>query len=49
VYWMCEDFGGADCDTDNYLLNAKVRERLALGKLAAQRCDRQRFKLSKLN
>ena len=28
---------------------AKVRERLALGKQAAQRFDRQRFNLRKLN
>jgi len=28
---------------------AKVRERLAVGKQAARRCDRQRFNLRKLN
>ena len=42
-------FSGADCDTDHYLVIAKVRERLALGKQAAQTFDRQRFNLSKLN
>ena len=42
-------FRGAGCDTDNYLVIAKVRERLAVGKQAAQRVDRQRFNLSKLN
>jgi len=42
-------FGGADCDTDHYLVIAKVRERLAVGKQAAQSFDRQRFNLRKLN
>ena len=28
-------FMGADCDTDHYLVIAKVRERLAVGKQAA--------------
>jgi len=44
-----QSFRRADCDTDNHLVIAKVRERLAVGKQAAQRFDRQRFNLRKLN
>jgi hypothetical protein len=32
-------FRGADCDTDHYLVVAKVRERLAVSKQAAQKID----------
>jgi len=42
-------FGRVDCDTDHCLVMAKVRERLAVGKQAAQRFDRQRFNSRKLN
>jgi len=35
-------FRGAECDTDPYLLVAKVRERLAVSKQEAQKFDGER-------
>jgi hypothetical protein len=35
-------FRGADCDTDKYLVDAKVRERLAVSKEAAQKFSVER-------
>ena len=42
-------FRVADCDTDHYLLVAKVRESLAVRKQAAQKFDGERFNLRKPN
>jgi len=42
-------FRGAECDTDHYLVIAKVMESLAEGKQAVQRLERHRFNLSRLN
>jgi hypothetical protein len=39
----------ADCDTDHYLVVAKVRERLAVSKQTAHRVHMERFNLKKLN
>jgi hypothetical protein len=39
----------ADCDTDRYLLAAKVRDRLAVNKQRSQKFHTQRFNFKKLN
>ena len=44
-----QSFRGANCDTDHYLVVAKVRERLTVSKLAAQKFDAERFNLEKLS
>ena len=42
-------FRGADCDTDHCLVVAKVKERLAVSKQAAQKFDVAIFYLRKLS
>jgi hypothetical protein len=42
-------FRGADCDTDHYLLVAKVRERLAVSKQTTHIFHTERFNLKELN
>jgi hypothetical protein len=44
-----QSFRAADCDSDHYLMVAKVRERLAVNKQRSQRFDMERFNLKKLN
>jgi hypothetical protein len=42
-------FRAAKCDTDHYLVVAKVRERLAVNKYATHRIHMERFNLKNLN
>jgi hypothetical protein len=42
-------FRAADCDSDHYLVVAKVMERLAVNKQRSQRFHMERFNLKKLN
>jgi hypothetical protein len=42
-------FRGADCDSDHYVVVAKVRERLAMGKRMVKNMDVKKFNLKQLN
>jgi hypothetical protein len=42
-------FRAADCDTNHYLVVAKVRQRLAVNKQRSQRFHMERFNLKKIN
>jgi endonuclease/exonuclease/phosphatase family metal-dependent hydrolase len=42
-------FRAADCDSDHYLVVAKINERLAFNKQRSQRFHKQRFNHKKLN
>jgi hypothetical protein len=46
---MSDLSGGPECNTDHYLVVAKIRERLAMSKQAVKKMDMEKFSLNKLN
>jgi hypothetical protein len=51
--WHCSildvrSFRGADCDSDHYLVIARVRERLAVSKQMVKEMGMERFNFKKL-
>jgi hypothetical protein len=44
-----KSFWAPDCDTDHYLVVAKVRKKLAVSKQTTLRVHTERFNLKKLN
>jgi ABC-type hemin transport system ATPase subunit len=47
--WRATVLAAADCDTDHYLVVAKVRDRLPVSKQIMHRVHMERFNLRKLN
>jgi hypothetical protein len=45
---LVPSFRGADCDTDHYLVVAKVRERLAVSQRAAKKIDMEKCNVKQI-